>query len=79
MMSLVSDASYQVLSKSAHWFRGRRFVSVLLYVGMVDKWPSLYGNHVTKIPRINVCSPYSGRLHTNFGFDWPSCFGGEDV
>ena len=34
--------------------------------------------HVTKMPQTNFCSPYPWRLHTKFGFDWPSGLG-EDV
>ena len=26
----------------------------------------------------NVCSPYTWRLHAIIGFNWPSCFRGED-
>ena len=35
--------------------------------------------HVTKMPRTNFRSPYPRRLHIKFGFDWPSCFGEEDL
>ena len=35
--------------------------------------------HVTKVPRINFRSHYPRRLHIKFGFDWPNCFGEEDV
>ena len=35
--------------------------------------------HMTQMPRTNFRSSYPRRLHINFGFDWPSGFGGEDV
>ena len=35
--------------------------------------------HVTWTIYTNFCSPFPRRLHIKFGFDWPSCFGGEDV
>ena len=34
--------------------------------------------HVTQPLLTNFCSPYPWRLHTKFGFDWPSGFGEED-
>ena len=34
--------------------------------------------HVTLMWQTNFRSAYPQRLHTKFGFDWPSCFG-EDV
>ena len=34
--------------------------------------------HVPRMPRTNILSLYPWRLHTKFGFDWPSGFG-EDV
>ena len=35
--------------------------------------------HVTQMPRTNFRSPYPRRLHINFGFDWQSGFGEEDL
>ena len=35
--------------------------------------------HVTWTIYINFRSPFPRRLHIKFGFDWPSCFRGEDV
>ena len=40
------------------------------------------GGHLgqlTRMPRTYVRFPYPRRLHTKFGFDWPSGFGEEDV
>ena len=35
--------------------------------------------HVTWTIYINFRSPFPRRLHTKFGFDWPSGFRGEDL
>ena len=35
--------------------------------------------HVTQTLRTNFPSPDPWRLHTKFGFDWPSGFGEEDL
>ena len=35
--------------------------------------------HVTWTIYTNFGSPFQRRLHINFGFDWPSGFGEEDV
>ena len=45
---------------------------------------TIYGHgchlgHVTQMQRTNFGSPYQRRLHINFGFDWPSGFGEEDL
>ena len=45
---------------------------------------TIYGHgghlgHVTWIIYINFGFPFPRRLHIKFGFDWPSCFRGEDV
>ena len=45
---------------------------------------TIYGHgghlgHVTWTIYINFRSPFPGRLHIIFGFDWPSSFRGEDV
>ena len=63
---------YQVLLKSFNCSRedfGRGF--------------TIYGcdghlGDVTQMPRTNFHSTYPQRLHTKFGFDWPSSFR-EDV
>ena len=34
---------------------------------------------VSQMPRTNFRYPYPRRLHIKLGFDWPSCFGEEDV
>ena len=45
---------------------------------------TIYGHdgqlgHVTQTPLSNFRSPIPLRLHTKFGFDWPSGFGEEDL
>ena len=58
------NAVYQVSRSSAFWFRRRRFLSVLPYIGMVAilvMWPGLFEHtFVSHIPR---------RLQMKFGFD----------
>ena len=45
---------------------------------------TIYGHggqlgHVTWTIYINFRLPFQRRLHIKFGFDWPSCFRGEDI
>ena len=53
--------------------REENFEGFLPYMGLAAilvMWPRF---------RIQTRSPYPSRLHINFGFDWPSGFGEEDV
>ena len=51
---------------------------------MILKVFTIYGDgdhlgHVTWTIYTNFCSSIPMSLHKKFGFDWTSCFGGEDV
>ena len=52
----------------------RRFFKVFTIYGHGD-----HLGHVTWTIYTNFGSPFPGRLHIKFGFDWPCGFRGEDL